>query len=114
MRHVDAPGVPSDGSRATPPAADWTPSPGSPGWSVRTLLETPGYSTQLMRVEPGTISLPHAHDRIEQVYIIEGSLYDDDGTVHPAGSFIVRAAGAVHSGGSRDGATMLVMYGDVR
>jgi len=97
-----------------PPIEDWAPSPSSPGWSYRMLVETPGFSTQLMRVEPGTISLPHAHDRIEQVYIIEGSLSDDDGTVHPAGSFIVRAAGAIHSGSSRDGATLLVVYGDVR
>jgi anti-sigma factor ChrR (cupin superfamily) len=67
-----------------------------------------------MRVEPGTVSAPHAHDRIEQVYILDGSLYDDDGSEHPAGSFIVRAAGAVHGGGSRDGATMLVIYSDPR
>ena len=106
-------GVPPEGSRATPAADEWTPSPGSPGWYFRTLLETPGHSTQLMRVEPGTVSTPHAHDRTEQVYILEGDLYDDDGTVHPAGSFIVRAAGAVHSGGTRSGAIMLVVYGDV-
>ena len=66
-----------------------------------------------MKVEPGTISTPHAHDRIEQVYILEGDLYDDDGTVHGPGSFIVRAAGAIHSGGTHKGATMLVIYGDV-
>ncbi len=107
-------GIPSEGSRTTAPAEDWAPSPGSPGWSVRPLLETPGCSTQLMRVEPGTITRPHAHDTVEQVYIIEGSLYDADGTEHPAGSFIVRAPGAVHAGGSRDGATILVIYGDVR
>jgi anti-sigma factor ChrR (cupin superfamily) len=111
---MDDLGIPGEGSRTTPPSDDWTPSPSSPGWFYRTLIETPGYATQLMRVEPGTISLPHAHDRIEQVYILEGSLYDDDGTVHPAGSFIVRAEGAVHSGGSHDGATMLVVYGNVR
>ncbi|WP_404710076.1 cupin domain-containing protein [Sphingomonas sp. MMS24-J13] len=105
-------GLPAAGSRATPPAGDWAPSPGSPGWSVRALLLAPGLSTQLMRVEPGTVSAPHAHDQTEQVYILDGSLYDDDGTIHPAGTFIVRAAGAVHGGGSRDGATMLVVYSD--
>jgi anti-sigma factor ChrR (cupin superfamily) len=89
------------------------PLSGSPGWFIRPLLETSGFSTQLMRVEPGTISKPHAHDRIEQIYILEGSLYDEDGTEYGAGSFIVRAAGAIHTGGSRDGATMLVIYGDV-
>jgi anti-sigma factor ChrR (cupin superfamily) len=107
-------GLPNTGSRSTLPSDEWVPSAGSPGWFARSLLETQGFSTQLMRVEPGTVSSPHAHDRIEQVYILDGSLYDDDGTTYPAGSFIVRAAGAVHSGGSRDGATMLVVYGDVR
>jgi anti-sigma factor ChrR (cupin superfamily) len=111
---LDELGVPASGSRATPDSGEWTPSPGSPGWYFRKLLETPGYSTQLMKVEPGTVSTPHSHDRIEQVYILEGDLYDDDGTVHEAGSFIVRQVGAVHSGGTRNGATMLVVYGDVR
>jgi anti-sigma factor ChrR (cupin superfamily) len=105
--------VPPEGSRATPPVEDWTPSPESPGWYFRKLLETPGYVTQLMKVAPGTISTPHSHDRIEQVFILEGDLYDDDGTVHEAGSFIVRQVGAMHSGGTRNGATMLVVYGDV-
>ena len=109
MADVD---VPSEGSRATSPAGDWTPSPGSPGWFVRPLLATPGFSTQLMRVEPGTTTAPHAHDRIEQVYVLEGGFYDDDGGEYPAGSVIARAAGAIHSGGSRDGATMRVIYGD--
>ena len=107
-------GIPGEGSRATAPVEDWVPSPTSPGWFVRPLLETPGFSTQLMRVEPGTVTLPHAHDTVEQVYILDGSLYDADGTEYPAGSFIVRAPGAVHAGGSRDGATILVVYGDVR
>ncbi|WP_231639083.1 cupin domain-containing protein [Sphingomonas profundi] len=101
-------------SQATPPSADWTPAPGSPGWSVRALLEAPGLSTSLMRVEPGTITTPHAHAWDEQVYILEGSLYDDDGTEHPPGTFIVRGAGAIHSGGSRGGATMLVFYSEPR
>ena len=108
-----APDVPSAGSRATAPSGDWTASPGSPGWSYRVLLESTGHSTQLMRVEAGTVTKPHAHDRYEQVYILDGSLYDADGTEHPAGSYIVRAPGAVHGGGSQTGATMLVIYGDV-
>lgn len=110
---MDNLGIPVGESRAIAPSADWTPLPGSPGWSVRPLLTAPGLSTQLMRVEPGLFSAPHAHDRDEQIYILDGSLEDDDGTAHPAGTFIVRAAGVVHSGGSRDGATMLVIYSDV-
>ncbi len=106
-------GIPDEGSRATPPAGDWVPS-GTPGYLVRPLIETPGFSTQLMRVEPGAYAPPHAHDTVEQVYVIEGDLYDDGGGEHTAGTFIVRAAGAIHSGGSRGGATILVVYGDVR
>ena len=106
-------GVPTAGTRATPPSDEWTPSPGAPGWFTRTLLQTPGYSTELMRVEPGTTTTPHAHGVIEQVYVLEGSFYDDEGGEYPSGTFIIRAAGAMHSGGSRDGATLLVVYGDV-
>lgn len=104
--------VPAAGSRAVAPADDWQPMAGSPGWFARPLLETAGFSTQLMRVEPGTVSEPHAHERTEQVFILDGDLYDGDGTEHGAGTFIVRAAGAVHSGGTRNGATLLVVYGD--
>ena len=43
------------------------------------------------------------------VYLLEGTFYDDEAE-YRAGDFIVRAPGAVHTGGSRDGALVLLVY----
>ena len=65
--------------------------------------------TWLMRIDPGAYSSPHAHEQFEQVYVLEGSFYDDDRLVK-AGEFCARSPGAVHSAASEEGALMLVMY----
>jgi len=64
-----------------------------------------------MRIEAGGHVGLHAPDAIEQVYVVDGIFYDDAGD-HPAGTFIVRQAGAPHLAGSHDGATLLLIYTD--
>jgi quercetin dioxygenase-like cupin family protein len=66
-------------------------------------------STMLFRMEPGAYSPPHSHDAFEQVYVLEGSFYDEDRLVR-AGEFCARSPGAMHSASSDDGALMLVVY----
>ncbi len=84
---------------------------GADGFWIKPLLEdeSAGLRTWLMKVDPGAYSPAHAHDDIEQVYILEGSFYDQDKTYGP-GQYIVRDAGAMHSGGSENGALMLLFY----
>lgn len=84
---------------------------GSEGFWIKPLLEDEerGLRSWLMRVDPGAWSPPHAHDDVEQVYMLEGSFYDQERSYGP-GDYIVRDAGAEHSGGSEDGALMLVFY----
>ncbi len=91
-------------------AMDWLDS-GSPGFLVKPLLEDParGLRTWLMKVEPGAWSPLHAHTEIEQVYVLEGSFYDQDETYGP-GDYIIRAAGAEHTAGSETGALILLFY----
>ncbi|MBC8242727.1 MAG: cupin domain-containing protein [Alphaproteobacteria bacterium] len=62
-----------------------------------------------MKVDAGAISPPHAHDELEQVFVLEGAFYDADRTYGP-GDFIVRAPGAIHTGGSKVGALALLIY----
>ena len=62
-----------------------------------------------MKVEPGAWSPMHAHGEVEQVYVLEGSFYDQDNTYGP-GDYIVRAAGADHTAGSENGALILLFY----
>ncbi len=108
---VGADPVPAAGSvRLVVDALDWQDS-GSPGFLVKSLLEDPprGLRSWLMKVEPGAWSPPHSHAEVEQVYVLEGSFYDQDATYGP-GDYIVRAAGAEHTAGSESGALVLLFY----
>lgn len=89
---------------------DWEPTD-SDGFWVKRLYEDEqrGERTWLMRIDPGAYSSPHAHEQFEQVYVMEGSFYDDDRLVK-AGEFCARSPGAVHSTASHDGALMLIIY----
>lgn len=68
-----------------------------------------GLRTLLMKVDPGTEAEPHAHDELEQIFVLEGEFYDED-EIYRAGDFAVRAPGAMHTGGSKTGALVLLMY----
>ncbi len=89
---------------------EWQDS-GSEGFWIKPLLEqdAPALKTWLMKVDPGAYSPLHAHQEIEQIYVLEGSFFDQDHT-YGAGDFIVRAPGAMHTAGSKDGAVVLLFY----
>jgi anti-sigma factor ChrR (cupin superfamily) len=84
---------------------------GADGFMIKPLMEDEqaGLRTWLMKVEAGAFSPLHAHDEIEQIYVLEGTFYDQDKT-YRAGEYIVRAAGAMHSAGSENGAVVLLVY----
>ena len=81
------------------------------GFAYKTLFEdlTTNQATLLMKVEAGALAAPHAHDQLEQVFVLEGTFYDEDRTYGP-GNFVVRAPGALHTGGSEIGALVLLVY----
>lgn len=68
-----------------------------------------GEKTLLMKVDPGAFAPLHAHDEFEQFYVLEGSLYDQE-RVMKAGDYVCRAAGAMHTAGSEEGAVVLLIY----
>ena len=81
-----------------------------PGELVRPLIDDPaGYRTMLMQVAPGPLGELHAHDTIEQIYVLEGDFFDDEANYGP-GDFVVRMPGTQHRAGSRNGCTMIVVY----
>lgn len=90
--------------------SDWEPD-GDSGFFYKTLYDDPdsGMSTMLMKVEAGNVAPPHAHDNLEQVLVLEGDFYDEYGSYGP-GDFIVRAPGALHTGGTETGALLLLIY----
>ena len=83
----------------------------SAGFWVKSLLEDEraGMQACLMKIDAGAFSPLHAHDEVEQIYVIEGSFYDQEKS-YGVGEYIVRAAGAMHSTGSEDGAVIMLNY----
>jgi quercetin dioxygenase-like cupin family protein len=87
---------------------------GSEGFWIKPLFEDKQRSlrTWLMKVDPGAYSPMHAHEELEQVYVIQGSFYDQY-RVYQAGEYILRAPGAMHSAGSEEGAMVMLFYSPV-
>lgn len=100
--------VPKAGS-AVARASDAWREDGPSVW-IKPLIDDPaGYRTTLMRVSPGPLGEAHFHDEIEQVYVIEGDFFDEEARYGP-GDLVIRASGAMHRSGSKDGCTMLLIY----
>ena len=82
-----------------------------PGNKMKVLYHDPktGLLTIISKLEPGAGIPAHMHEDLEQTYILEGSLVDDEGPC-TAGNFVVRAKGSRHSPVAPNGCTMLVFF----
>lgn len=88
---------------------DWEPTP-YPGVSTKTLYREPsGRATTLTRMTPGARLPKHRHAGLEQSYVLEGTLVDEDGAC-TAGNFVWRRPGSVHSAWSPDGCVVLGIF----
>ena len=78
---------------------------------VKHLLEASarGHRAMLARLAPEAYSLPHAHDDIEHIYVLDGEFHDGERMLS-AGDYCVRAPGVVHTASSEHGALTLVLY----
>jgi anti-sigma factor ChrR (cupin superfamily) len=87
-----------------------------PGCEVKTLLfdANTGLVTALMRFAPGAVLPDHEHVKIEQTFVLEGSLVDKEGPVAglevKAGEFVWREAGSRHVAWSPEGGLTLAMF----
>lgn len=72
--------------------------------------EARGLVTALVRFAPGARLPLHEHVDIEQTYVLEGSLADDEGNEITAGNFIWRPAGQRHVAWSPRGGLMLAVF----
>lgn len=103
--------LPDHASRFVDVAAmPWEPTR-FPGVQTKTLMVDPasGLLTALVKMEPGAVLPDHEHVRIEQTYVIEGSLADPEGTCG-AGNFVWRPAGSRHEAYSPDGGVFLGIF----
>jgi anti-sigma factor ChrR (cupin superfamily) len=88
----------------------WQPTP-CPGIDMKVLLEDPetGLMTALFRWRPGSELALHEHVEIEQTFVLEGSLIDEEGEV-TAGNYVWRPKGNRHVARSPQGALVLSMF----
>ena len=88
----------------------WKPTP-TPGIDMKILLQDKetGLLTALFRWAPGTELPLHEHVRVEQTYVLEGSIVDGEGEV-TAGNYVWRPEGSRHVARSPGGALVLSFF----
>jgi anti-sigma factor ChrR (cupin superfamily) len=81
------------------------------GVEIKVLMEDKerGLLTALFRWAPGSVLPLHEHVEIEQTYVLDGTLEDDEGEV-TAGNFVWRPAGSRHEARSPNGALILAFF----
>lgn len=88
---------------------DWEARP-FPGVETKTLYrDASGRQTTLTRMTPGARLPKHRHVGLEQSWVLQGTLVDDDGTC-TAGNFVWRQPGSVHGARSPDGCVVLGIF----
>jgi anti-sigma factor ChrR (cupin superfamily) len=103
--------IPALASRlVTIEALPWSPTPFS-GIQVKTLLkdEATGLLTCLFKWEPGACLPLHEHVELEQTFVLQGSLVDEDGEV-TSGNYVWRPAGSKHVATAPNGALVLCFF----
>lgn len=81
------------------------------GIRMKVLMEDKekGLLTALMQWDPGTQLPLHEHVRIEQTYVLEGTLEDSEGEA-TAGNFVWRPEGSKHVASAPRGALILAFF----
>ena len=109
--HPQHAGLGDDASRYVDVASlPWKPTP-TPGIDMKVLMqdEASGLLTALFRWQPGTQLPLHEHVEIEQTYVLEGSIVDEEGEVR-AGDYVWRPKGNRHLARSPNGALVLSFF----
>ena len=104
-------GLGADASRYVDVASlPWKPTP-TPGIEMKVLMQddNSGLLTALFRWQPGTQLPLHEHVEVEQTYVLEGSIVDDEGEVRE-GDFVWRPKGNRHLARSPGGALVLSFF----
>ncbi|HVC54082.1 MAG TPA: cupin domain-containing protein [Stellaceae bacterium] len=88
----------------------WKPTPCA-GIEMKVLVEdsATGLLTALFRWQPGAELTLHEHVEVEQTFVLEGSLVDEEGEV-TAGNYVWRPKGNRHTARSPHGALVLSIF----
>jgi anti-sigma factor ChrR (cupin superfamily) len=69
-----------------------------------------GKQTWLSRILPGGVIPFHEHPELEQTFVLEGRLVDDEGEC-TAGNFVWRPGGSRHTARAPEGALFIAFFG---
>jgi anti-sigma factor ChrR (cupin superfamily) len=88
----------------------WTPTRFE-GVDMKLLMEdkATGLHTALVRFAPGAVLPDHEHVELEQTFVLEGALEDQEGVV-TAGNYVWRPAGSRHDARAPDGCVALSFF----
>ena len=91
-------------------ALPWTPTRFA-GVEMKVLMEdkTTGLSTALVKFAPGATLPDHEHVELEQTFVLEGSLEDQEGAA-TAGNYVWRPAGSRHDAHAPKGCLALSFF----
>ena len=67
-----------------------------------------GFGTYVLKMDPGSKSLPHMHTGHEEFLMLKGELKDPDGKVFKKGDFVSFKPGTKHSSYTKKGCLVLV------
>src|SRR2546428_7045132 len=83
----------------------------TPGNKMKVIYHDPATDmlTILAKLEPGAGIPAHVHEDLEQTFVLEGSLVDDEGEC-TAGNFVIRATGSRHAPTAPKGCTLLAFF----
>ena len=81
------------------------------GIKIKVLYKDPnsGMSTVLFQMDPGAVVPFHEHTGLEQTFMLEGSLEDEEGKALP-GTYVWRPQGSRHVAVAPKGAMFLSMF----
>lgn len=81
------------------------------GVEMKVLMEDEerGLLTALFRWQPGATLPDHEHTDLEQTYVLEGSIVDEEGEV-TAGNYVWRPAGSRHTATAPQGCLSLAIF----
>jgi anti-sigma factor ChrR (cupin superfamily) len=88
---------------------EWEPTRFPGVWTKKLYEEPSGRMTTLTKMEPGARLPDHRHVGIEQSFVLEGTLVDEDGAC-TAGNYVWRRVGSVHEAWSPDGCIVLGIF----
>lgn len=88
----------------------WKPTP-TQGIDMKVLMHHPdsGLMTALVRWQPGAVIPRHEHVEIEQTFVLEGSILDEEGEAL-AGNYVWRPRGHSHTASAPNGALVLSFF----